>query len=319
MAAPVIFAGNYSKFLKSIIDLNGNGKILAGNVNPSAVATSAPKGSIYLNNSNGFLYRKTDAGSSTNWVNVYKVSPPALATTSKSADYTATTSDDLIEYDISGASRTLTLYSASGNAGRQLIVKLTTTASTNTLTVTDGSFSKKMVTVNECLILYSNGTAWKVKNHYIPRTMATTTTTWNIGTKGTVVNDKITWWREERFMVGTFDYGQSTGGTAGTGNYQATVPGSWSIDTTNLSAPASANGIASMVGDGVMGNDTVGLGNSFVAEMHVWDSTHLFFRKMNNSQSVRVTWANTDASIAFNSSQLYLTFDFILPITNWDY
>lgn len=67
MGAPVIWSGNDAKSLKSIIDINGNAKILSGTVDPSSSATSAPVGSLYLNSSTGLLYRKTDAGSTTNW------------------------------------------------------------------------------------------------------------------------------------------------------------------------------------------------------------------------------------------------------------
>lgn len=65
--APIIFSGNDAKTLKSNIDLNGQSKILSGTTNPSSTATSAPIGSIYLNSSTGGVYRKSDAGSSTNW------------------------------------------------------------------------------------------------------------------------------------------------------------------------------------------------------------------------------------------------------------
>jgi hypothetical protein len=64
----VIFSGNDVKTLKSNIDLFGQAKILSGTVNPTTTATSAPVGSIYLNTSNSQMYRKLDAGSTTNWV-----------------------------------------------------------------------------------------------------------------------------------------------------------------------------------------------------------------------------------------------------------
>ncbi len=69
-ADAVIFSGNDVKTLKQNIDLNGQTKILSGAVDPSSVATTAPIGALYLNNSNGNLYRKLDAGSSTNWQRV---------------------------------------------------------------------------------------------------------------------------------------------------------------------------------------------------------------------------------------------------------
>lgn len=67
MGMPIIFSGNDAKTLKSNIDLNGNSKVMSGTVDPSSTATSANKGSLYLNTSNGNVYRKTDNGSSTNW------------------------------------------------------------------------------------------------------------------------------------------------------------------------------------------------------------------------------------------------------------
>lgn len=67
MGSPAIWVGNSVKILKSIFDINGNAQILSGTTDPSSVATSAPKGSLYLNTSSGITYQKQDAGSSTNW------------------------------------------------------------------------------------------------------------------------------------------------------------------------------------------------------------------------------------------------------------
>jgi hypothetical protein len=67
MGNAVIFSGTDVKTLKSNIDLGGQAKILSGTVDPTSSATSAPIGSVYLNSSTGALYRKLDAGSSTNW------------------------------------------------------------------------------------------------------------------------------------------------------------------------------------------------------------------------------------------------------------
>jgi hypothetical protein len=65
-----IFSGNDIKLLKKNLDFNGEAKILSGTVDPSSSATSAPIGSLYLNSSNGNIYKKQDAGSSTNWVRI---------------------------------------------------------------------------------------------------------------------------------------------------------------------------------------------------------------------------------------------------------
>lgn len=67
MAAPIIWSGSSAKLLKPILDFFGQAQILSGTVDPTSVATSAPKGSLYLNTNTGLTYRKTDSGSSTNW------------------------------------------------------------------------------------------------------------------------------------------------------------------------------------------------------------------------------------------------------------
>jgi len=67
MGSAVIFSGNDVKTLKSNIDINGSNKIMSGAVDPTVSATSAPIGSLYLNNSTGKTYRKLDAGLTVNW------------------------------------------------------------------------------------------------------------------------------------------------------------------------------------------------------------------------------------------------------------
>lgn len=51
-------------------------------------------------------------------------------------------------------------------------------------------------------------------------------------TKGTTSTDKVTWHREGKFAVITYDYRQTTGGTAGTGDYLWSLPSGLAIDTT---------------------------------------------------------------------------------------
>ncbi len=68
--AAAVFSGSDVKILKDNLDMNGKGKILSGTTDPTSVAVSAPIGALYIHTSNGNLYRKLDAGSSTNWVQV---------------------------------------------------------------------------------------------------------------------------------------------------------------------------------------------------------------------------------------------------------
>ena len=67
MGSASIFNGNYVRTLKQNLSLNGATEIQSGTVDPTSVATTAPIGAMYMNTSNGLIYRKLDAGSSTNW------------------------------------------------------------------------------------------------------------------------------------------------------------------------------------------------------------------------------------------------------------
>jgi hypothetical protein len=68
--AAVVFSngGTEVKALKPILDLNGQSKILSGATDPTSVAVNAPIGSLYLNSTNNKLYKKTDSGLSTSWL-----------------------------------------------------------------------------------------------------------------------------------------------------------------------------------------------------------------------------------------------------------
>jgi len=66
----VIYSGtNTVKALKPNLQLGNSGPtIRSGTANPSSSATAGAPGSLYLNTSTGVVYKKTDSGSSTNWI-----------------------------------------------------------------------------------------------------------------------------------------------------------------------------------------------------------------------------------------------------------
>lgn len=70
MGNPVIFQGSKLKALKKEIQLGTGASRISGTVDPTSSAVSAVAGSIYQNETSGKVYRKLDAGSSTNWVEV---------------------------------------------------------------------------------------------------------------------------------------------------------------------------------------------------------------------------------------------------------
>lgn len=89
-----------------------------------------------------------------------------LSTSTKTSNYTVLTSDDALFGDTTGGGFTITLYAASGNAGKQIRIGNTGTA--NSLTIdgnaseTIGGISDKVLRAGEFIILLCDGTNWQV-------------------------------------------------------------------------------------------------------------------------------------------------------------
>lgn len=118
--------------------------------------------SVYAK-TDGKLYKKNDAGTEV------QLDPSVAnsAVTSKTANYTATTSDDVILCNTSGGAFTITLPAAASSTGKRFIIKLTTAG--NILTVDgdgaetiDGSLTKQMGTAGDFIDIVSDGSNWQV-------------------------------------------------------------------------------------------------------------------------------------------------------------
>jgi len=70
MGNAVIFSGSAVKALKKEIKLGSGASVISGTIDPTSSAVSAVAGSLYQNETTGKIYRKLDAGSSTNWVEI---------------------------------------------------------------------------------------------------------------------------------------------------------------------------------------------------------------------------------------------------------
>ena len=69
MGSPIIFNGNYAKILKGDLKLADNAYLVTDQTaDPTSTAYDAPQGSLYFRNGTNQIYRKTDNGSTTNWV-----------------------------------------------------------------------------------------------------------------------------------------------------------------------------------------------------------------------------------------------------------
>lgn len=133
------------------------------------------------------LFLKADSSQTSGLV--WASAGSTLAVTTKTTTYTATTNDDVINLDSTSGAFTLTLYTPSGNTGKQLILTKTD-SSTNAITI--GGFnlqgaSRKLTSQYECISIYSDGTNWNVKEHnnttpwvtYVPTGSWTSNVTYN--------------------------------------------------------------------------------------------------------------------------------------------
>lgn len=192
-SAAVIFSGTEVKALKQNLSLNGAVKILSGTVTPTSSAVDAPAGSLYLNTTTAKVYKKTDAGSSTNWQELITSNLQGVA--SKTSAYTLTASDDLVLASASGAAFTLTLPAAASNTGKVYLIKKTdstfnaVTVDGNASETIDGATTTTLNTQNESIEIVSDGTNWQLTRRNIPSVWASmgtpTYTAVNVGATGT--------------------------------------------------------------------------------------------------------------------------------------
>lgn len=126
-------------------------------------------------------------------VTLAKTSVSDYAFASKTADYTAATSDDFLRCDSSGGAFTVTLYSVLGNNGKTLTIKKTdssfvalTIAAASTEYI-DGLSSIKLCTVGEQVTLKTDGLTWHIVSHsyYSGSTSFTPTLSWTTNTTAT--------------------------------------------------------------------------------------------------------------------------------------
>lgn len=248
------------------------------------------------------------------------VSP--IAPSSKTTTYTATTSDQTILADTSGGAWTLTLYTASGNAGRELYVTKTTsdlsalTIDGNAAETINGFTSVKLITFGESLRIVSDGSNWII-TQYIPST-AWTSFTFTLGavTTAPTVSADVgeAYLRRNGKNMDFFVNFQlaSSGNSGGSGNYLATIPNSEAIDTSLLTInSSSATEYSPVFG---FGNSFDGSSNRSALQLIPYSSTQFFFWDIRpDSQG---TWSNTRTAISNNGCFSFKVTD--IPISGWD-
>jgi hypothetical protein len=155
-----------------------------------------------------------------------------LPITSKVANYTATTSDYII--NCSGAAFTITLPAASGNSGKVFIIRKTDATLANIITIDgnasetiNGALTTTLNTLNESVSIVCDGSNWLVINRRIPETLPSWTPT--ISNFGTVTSSGAVSWRRGRYLEAQVYF---TSGTVVGTVASISLPSGLNIDTT---------------------------------------------------------------------------------------
>ncbi len=233
-----------------------------------------------------------------------------LSVANKTGAYTATTSDDVITCDSSGGTFTITLYAASTNSGRKLVIKKTdssyniVTIDGNASETVDGATTTTLATQYESVTLICDGSNWVIEDRRIDGTSASFSPTsgWD--------NGNTTWTGYQRrigdhlHILATCDLSGAPASATMTFN----IPHSLTIDTGKLpssgttdfvvgEARASESGVQNIQAN-VLYNTTT----TVTVQTDAGSST-----SADVTQAIPFTWGTSD--------QLHLNFS--VPITNW--
>lgn len=168
--AAVIFSGSDVKALKSNLDLNGQAKVKTGSTDPSSAGSVAPIGSIYLRTGTGQVWVKTGAAS-TAWTRLAASGAAVSRTVStRTADYTVLTTDDVILINAGAAASdlTMTLPTAVGNDGLALTFKRINEDGQDVIIAAfgaqtiDGDSTQTLTVGFQAITLISDGSNWHV-------------------------------------------------------------------------------------------------------------------------------------------------------------
>lgn len=132
-------------------------------------------------------------------------------------------------------------------------------------------------------------------------------------TKGTVALDLATWSRRGDKLLIRYSYQQTSGGSAGSGNYLFSLPPGLTIDTNKIYAQDT---LGTVVGSGYISNVAGGLSSdSDPALAYAYDSTHIGLKGQASADSFYIF--GSGSTIQYGATNLRFTFSAEVPIAGW--
>lgn len=246
------------------------------------------------------------------------------------------TNDNILKVNASGGARTITLFSASGNAGLTGIIQKTDTTN-NAVTINASGINLIQegisgtaggsTTINskaEAIYFYCDGADFWIVERRIPSFWTdggniTIQGTTSNPSKGTTALDKFRYRRVGGNLEVRFEYRQTAaGGSAGTGDYIfIAIPSGLTIDTTQLTADTGVEGSGFFTFDNVVGTcligDTANCGSGVVC---VYDGTRVRLGAVLGPSSSDLGVVSA-AFVPTTQTTAYYQATFSVPITGW--
>lgn len=315
----------YLRVSSSGVDLMGTGAVKVP-VGTTAQQPTPAAGMIRYNSTLAKFEGYQDGA----WINI--ISGDTATVSSKTANYTLTSNDQLIIADSTSAAFTLTLPSAVGITGKKYFFKKINSSIANVVTIDpngsetiDGYSTYGLYTEDEYLGIVSDGANWQVLEHKTetPWTDAgtiTITAETSSPTKGTIDIDKHYWRRSGANIYIKYQYGQSaTGGAAaGTGQYIFGLP--VTVDTAIV--PAVGAAIDSNIADSTNLKSSVGWG--FISNSGDRGGIHCILRTSTSfciaaqAEFTNGTTAVSSTYFSLNNSKIFYYMEIgPLPVSGW--
>lgn len=293
-------------------EADGNGTDYLGFKAPAALTTTT---TFTLPDGDGSSGQAmvTNGSGTLSWDNPTAAAP---ADTAKTTTYTATTSDEYIRCDTSSAAFTVTLYAASGNAGKRLTLIKTNSDLDKPLTI-DGNASETingattflLYTQYESVTLECDGTNWVVASRYIPSGWTSFTPTGDFTTNTTYSG----FWRREGDSV-RVQMKLSFSGAPNSTSLDVNMPTNMTIDTAKVSDTGvlqPALGAMAVVKD----DNT---GNSFFGSVYINTSSTLRVIRFSDVGSGEGIASVTEADPITIAASDTIHLDFLVPVSGWE-
>lgn len=248
----------------------------------------------------------------------------AFSVVSKTTTYSAVANDYILA---SSSSFTITLPTAVGVSGQQIVIQhagtslsqvytLNTTSAQTIGGIASGSYA--LYTNGEALLVVSDGANWQVESHktetpWVNGGVIVLTGSTTNPTKGVTTVDQFWWRRIGADMEFRLQYYQSSGGASGSGDYIFGIPANAAIDTNVVNANNNVYGgnnptaIIDIVGSGTYRNGSA----SFSVNVYVATSTTIKVFIPNNGTLASTVggWSNDPIFLA--------TGPCLVPISGW--